>query len=371
MGSMHSTKSKTIRFNLDGNEIRVPGGTTILEACHARGIELPALCWSPRLKPFGACRVCLVECDGQVVASCTAQPLPQSTVKTSTALIDRLRRNVVELALGNHSPECADCRRNHPCDLQALAIKLGVQTSRFAGFPRRERLKDDRHPFIKVDLSQCILCYKCVRACDEIQPQFVFHSRGRGFASTLAAGFNDGLASAGCVACGACTEECPAGALVESDLFQAFKAAADIPLQRLLTECHRTDSMDAEFAYLLVGAPEKDPAYAAFGTAGDVSAEMLGFHPQDASALKLRQGDFVEVSSRRGNFRAHASVTAKVQQGSIWLAHGRSHVCEKIWLGTKEIQRHYRMAAVRVRRLTREEWALPGDDSFELRPGNY
>jgi len=186
-----------------------------LDAAKVAGIYIPTLCADEDLRPYGACRLCLVEVEGQrrpMLPSCTTPVAEGMVVHTSTPLIDKVRRNIVELILSDHPSDCLNCPQNNRCELQRVAAYVGLRQQRFAG-ERRSLPLDGSNPFFVRDLEKCILCGKCVRTCDEIQNRRAIHYAYRGFATKIAVELDRGLAESLCESCGQCVAKCPVGAL--------------------------------------------------------------------------------------------------------------------------------------------------------------
>ncbi len=371
-------RKTSFSFSLDGQPASAAPSATILDVCMQRGIPIPTLCWSPRLSPFGGCRVCLVEHNGEVVAGCSTPPAPGSVVRTATPLLERLRRNVVEMLLSELPAGTP------PGELQALARQTGASGARYPG-TRRAALRGGRHPDIQADGSQCVLCQRCVRACEELAGPAVFAIRNRGMDAMLIAGFdNAGMQAAGCTACGLCVDECPTGALQEVH-FSLFRAAAAAP--RVLRElCGPQVVGRASLPALgvMVGAQRPpplnapaDPADRDFplalaanlnASAPDGALEGLGLHPDDARAHGIEDGCAVEACGLRGSLRARAVVTARVPAGMLWLATPSDARALKLLRPVDAAgPGAYAVASVRLRRLSPEEAALPPDDALELR----
>ena len=204
--------------------------------------HVPTLCDAPQLSPYGACRVCSVEValvengPRRVVASCHT-PLTQGMyIYTESSKVRNLRRNIVELVLTDHPLDCLTCEVNGNCELQTVAAKVGVRKVRYpAGANHLDRKKDLSHPYMTSDLSKCINCSRCVRACDEIQGQFVLSMHGRGFASRIIKGLDVSFEDSPCVSCGACSQACPTSAI--SDVFQSKSIEATKKTRTICTYC--------------------------------------------------------------------------------------------------------------------------------------
>lgn len=205
-----------VKVTVDGVEVTVERGTTVLHALRQAGGRVPTLCYSDRMKPYGACRTCLVEVEGRKpVASCHTPVAEGARYRTRSPLLTRLRRNITELIVSDHPLECLDCSANGRCDLQELAQEVGLRTPRYENPRTHNPPRDDRHPFIKLEMDKCIGCALCVRACDEIQGSFILAMEGRGYDTRVIAGNDTGFEEARCVSCGQCVFECPVAALEE------------------------------------------------------------------------------------------------------------------------------------------------------------
>jgi formate dehydrogenase major subunit len=229
---------------IDGKEYQVNGEETILTFVRRNvGGIVPTLCDAPNLEPFGSCRVCSVdvalEAGGKTrtVASCHTKVQEGWHIYTETDNIKRLRRNIVELVVTDHPLDCDTCEVNGNCELQTVAAQVGVTDARYPeGRNHQHVRKDLSHPYMTSDLSKCINCYRCVRACDEVQGQFVLSMYGRGFDSRIIKGQDQSFADSDCVSCGACAQACPTSAI--SDVFQSktVKELGD-PIRTVCTYC--------------------------------------------------------------------------------------------------------------------------------------
>lgn len=203
---------------------------------------VPTLCDAPNLDPYGACRVCSVDVklnkDGiaKSQASCHTPVIPNSYIYTHSDRINRLRKNIVELVLTDHPLDCLTCEVNNNCELQTVAAKVGVRNVRYPeGKNHLDTKKDLSHPYMTSDFSKCINCARCVRACDEVQGEFVLNMAGRGFDSHIIKSFNDSFFDSDCVSCGACAQACPTSAI--SDVFESKSVAADKKVRTVCTYC--------------------------------------------------------------------------------------------------------------------------------------
>ena len=229
---------------LDGEGHPVLPGDTVLKFAdrHLGRGHVPTLCDAPQLEPYGACRVCSVEvalkADGptRVVAACHTPLTPGMHVFSETKKVQRLRRNILELVLSDHPPDCLTCEVNGNCELQSVAARVGVRKIRYQGGKNHlDQKKDLSHPYMTSELSKCINCARCVRACDEVQGQFVLSMHGRGFNSRIIKGLDTTFEDSPCVSCGACSQACPTSAI--SDVFASKGILATKKTRTVCTYC--------------------------------------------------------------------------------------------------------------------------------------
>lgn len=225
-----------ITLSIDGVQISVPEGSTVMRAAAEAGISIPKLCATDSLEPFGSCRLCLVQIDGRrgYPASCTTPVEEGMVVQTETARLHELRRGVMELYLSDHPLDCLTCPANGDCELQDMVNVVGVNNVRYGqdGANHLADAPDDSNPYFIYDPSQCIVCNRCVRACDEIQGTFALTVAGRGFDSRIVAGQADRFLESDCVSCGACVQACPTTSLQEKNLI-----TMGMPEQAVITTC--------------------------------------------------------------------------------------------------------------------------------------
>ena len=217
-GTPSSQSDAQVTLIIDDREITVPEGTSIMRASIMAGINVPKLCATDSLEPFGSCRLCLVEIEGRrgYPASCTTPVAEGLKVHTQTAKLADIRRGTMELYISDHPLDCLTCATNGDCELQDMAGAVGLREVRY-GYEGENHLKaekDESNPYFTFDPSKCIVCSRCVRACEETQGTFALTISGRGFESKVASGISNFLDSE-CVSCGACVQACPTATLME------------------------------------------------------------------------------------------------------------------------------------------------------------
>ena len=210
--------------DVDGHAVTVPEGTSIMRASMEAGIKVPKLCATDSLDSFGSCRMCLVEIEGRggTPASCTTPVAPGMKVRTVTDKLRKLRRGVMELYISDHPLDCLTCSANGNCELQDTAGEVGLREVRY-GYEGDNHLSapvDGSNPYFNFDPSKCIVCSRCVRACEEVQGTFALTIEGRGFASKVAAGMDEPFLTSECVSCGACVQACPTATLMEKSVVE-------------------------------------------------------------------------------------------------------------------------------------------------------
>ncbi len=223
-GTKAGTSQKKIRLDIDGKSITAQAGVSIMHAAEHAGITIPKLCATDSLEAFGSCRLCIVEIEGRrgTPASCTTPIDADMSVITKNEKLTRLRKNTMELYLSDTDKDEA---------LISLGKQFGLGDIRYDA-PPCEQEKDASNPYFTFDPSACIVCSRCVRACDEVQGTFALTIEGRGAASKVVAGMAEGFMDSECVSCGACVQACPTGALIENDVIEKGE-----PDETVLTTC--------------------------------------------------------------------------------------------------------------------------------------
>lgn len=236
LGTPASTAEEVVRLTIDGVEVAVPVGTSVMRAAALVGTKVPKLCATDSLESFGSCRMCVVEIEGRkgYPASCTTPVEAGMVVTTQNQKLADLRRNVMELYISDHPLDCLTCAVNGDCELQDTAGEVGLRAVRY-GYDGENHLlaeKDESNPYFTFDPSKCIVCSRCVRACEETQGTYALTIDGRGFASKVAAGQDESFMDSECVSCGACVDACPTATLTENSIIEA-----GVPEHSIITTC--------------------------------------------------------------------------------------------------------------------------------------
>jgi len=216
-----------VTLEIDGKSVTVPAGTSVMRAAVDAGVQVPKLCATDNMEAFGSCRLCLVEVEGRrgTPASCTTLAEPGMKVRTQSPKLAKLRRGVMELYISDHPLDCLTCAANGDCELQDMAGVVGLREVRYGydGANHLQAEKDESNPYFTFDPAKCIVCSRCVRACEEVQGTFALTIEGRGFESKVAAG-NQNFLDSECVSCGACVQACPTATLVEKSVIAKGQA---------------------------------------------------------------------------------------------------------------------------------------------------
>ncbi len=225
-----------VAVEIDGHTVSVPAGISVMRAAALAGLSVPRLCSTDSLQAFGSCRLCVVEVEGRkgTPASCTTPVEQGMKIRTQTKRLAKLRRGVMELYISDHPLDCLTCSDNGDCELQDMAGVVGLRDVRYgyAGDNHLESVKDESNPYFAYDPSKCIVCSRCVRACDEVQGTLALTIEGRGFNSRVAASMGENFFDSECVSCGACVQACPTATLQEKSVIEH-----GVPDRTVLTTC--------------------------------------------------------------------------------------------------------------------------------------
>jgi formate dehydrogenase major subunit len=234
-GTPRSKSEKLVTLTIDGEQVSVPEGTSIMRAAMEMGTQIPKLCATDMLDAFGSCRMCLVEVEGRAgtPASCTTPVTDGLVVRTQTDRLKQLRKGVMELYISDHPLDCLTCAANGDCELQDVAGAVGLRDVRYgyegenhvfakAGGAANDKwlAKDESNPYFTYDPSKCIVCSRCVRACEDVQGTFALTIAGRGFDSRVSPGMSESFLGSECVSCGACVQACPTATLTEKSVIE-------------------------------------------------------------------------------------------------------------------------------------------------------
>ncbi len=237
LGTRPSADAEIVTLTIDGRETRVPRGTSIIRAAALMGNNIPKLCATDSLDAFGSCRLCLVEVEGRAgyPASCTTPVAAGMIVRTQTPRLKQLRRGVIELYISDHPLDCLTCAANGDCELEDMAGAVGLRDVRYGREGQNHyhaAEKDTSNPYFTFDPGKCIVCSRCVRACDEVQGTFALTIAGMGFGSSVTASQGEGFLGSECVSCGACVQACPTAALIENKVIEV-----GTPDRAVITTC--------------------------------------------------------------------------------------------------------------------------------------
>ena len=292
---------------INGQPFEIEEGESILSFLRRnRGQDsVPTLCDAPNLDPFGSCRVCSVdvalEANGRTkaMASCHTPVSAGQYIYPDSENIQSLRKNIMELVLTDHPLDCLTCEVNGNCELQDVAAQVGIREVRYPeGANHLDRKKDLSHPYMTSDLSKCINCYRCVRACDEVQGEMVLNMAGRGFDSQIIKGHDQTFMESDCVSCGACSQACPTSAI--SDVFQSKAIAAEDKTRTVCTYCGVGCNLEVSTKngkILSIQAPYEAEANQGHTCLKGRYAFKFYDHPDRLrSPMIKREGEFEEVS---------------------------------------------------------------------------
>ena len=223
-GTPPSAETEAVSLTIDGTRVTVRAGTSIMRAAMDAGIQVPKLCATDSVDAFGSCRLCLVEIAGRpgTPASCTTPVAAGMVVSTQTERLKQVRKGVMELYISDHPLDCLTCAANGDCELQDMAGAVGLRDVRY-GYQGENHLtaaKDESNPYFTFDPAKCIVCSRCVRACEEVQGTFALTIQGRGFESKVSAGMAETFIESECVSCGACVQACPTATLMEKSVIE-------------------------------------------------------------------------------------------------------------------------------------------------------
>ena len=234
-GTPASSAIQLVTLEIDGFKVTVPEGTSIMRAAATIGIDIPKLCATDSIEPFGSCRLCVVQIEGGrgMPASCTTPAAEGLKVVTQNQKLADVRRGVMELYISDHPLDCLTCSANGDCELQDMAGAVGLREVRYKPIETHlDAVKDESNPYFSFDPSKCIVCSRCVRACEETQGTFALTIDGRGFDSKVSPSQNQSFMDSECVSCGACVQACPTATLMEKSVIDHGQ-----PEHSIITTC--------------------------------------------------------------------------------------------------------------------------------------
>ena len=237
---MTTTRSETttVTVTVDGQEVQVASGTSILDAAALAGRQIPTLCHHPDLADVGVCRMCVVEVTGQrtLLASCAFPITEPIEIHTASSRVRQARRDLVDLLMSEHCGDCLTCARNGNCELQDLAERYGSDAFRFGHRTQRTRILDDLGPSVVRDMDKCVHCLRCIRTCSDLQGVGALDVLGRGGDTTMSPYLGLPIAAVSCIGCGQCINRCPTGALTAVDETDAVWAAIEDPATHVVIQ---------------------------------------------------------------------------------------------------------------------------------------
>ena len=228
---------KYIQLKIDDKQVKVPQGTTIMEAAQTLGIHIPRLCYHPALSLQGSCRVCIVDVKdmGQYMASCSVAVWEGMDVQTNSPAIRQARRDIIELLLDNHPLDCQTCERDGRCELQNLAYSHGVRERLFEGERKRFEMDTSSRSVVR-DSEKCVLCGRCVRVCSEVQGVYNLSQQGRGFSTVVTPAHGAKMDESVCIQCGQCVNVCPTAAFLEKNHTESVWQALGDPKKHVVVQ---------------------------------------------------------------------------------------------------------------------------------------
>lgn len=261
-GTPARESDNNVTLEIDGFKVTVPEGTSVMRAASSIGIEIPKLCATDSVEPFGSCRLCVCQVEGArgYPASCTTPVAEGMKVQTENPKLNDIRKGIMELYISDHPLDCLTCPSNGNCELQDMAGTVGLREVRY-GYEGKNHLKsakDTSNPYFTFDPSKCIVCSRCVRACEETQGTFALTIDGRGFDSVISPGQHEAFMDSECVSCGACVQACPTATLMEKSIYE--KGQPDHSIVTTCAYCGVGCSFKAEMkgAEVVRMVPNKD-----------------------------------------------------------------------------------------------------------------
>ncbi|MDD2420832.1 MAG: 2Fe-2S iron-sulfur cluster-binding protein [Heliobacteriaceae bacterium] len=287
-----------VTLTINGKQVTVPAGTSVLDAAREAGFFIPTLCHDPANPGFGACRLCVVEIKGarNMPASCVTEATNGMVVETESPAVMQARRTIIELLLANHPTECLTCDKNGDCRLQDYAYRYDVRQASFEG-EKHDYPLEDSNPYIIRNMNKCVLCGKCVRTCAQVEDRQVIDFTFRGFQTKVAPAMNTDLAGSDCVYCGRCVAVCPVGALLYKPMAGKARTWELTKKQTTCTFCDAGCQFDLNYKDgKVIGITANTPGEGRpLCLKGRLGLELL-YVDKPLTPMLKKDGEFVEVT---------------------------------------------------------------------------
>jgi len=288
----------TVTLTINGKEVTVPAGTTVLDAALGAGFFIPTFCHDPANPGYGGCRICVVEIKGarNMPASCVTAAANGMVVETESPAVIEARRTILELMLANHPVDCMTCEKSGECKLQDYAFRYDVKSASFGG-DRKDYAIDESNPYIKRDMNKCVLCGKCVRSCEQVEDRAVINLAYRGFKTKVSPALDSTLAESACVSCSRCVSVCPVGALTYKSMSGKARVWETTREEKTCSWCEAgclfdVVSKDGEVISVTAKAPGDGRPLCLKGRLG----MELRHNDKPPVPMMKKDGEFVEVS---------------------------------------------------------------------------
>lgn len=290
-----------VTVNIDGRTVQVPEGTSVLDAARSIGIKIPALCHDPDLTPVGACRLCVVEIEKMrnLPASCVTTCTEGMVIRTNTDKVIEARKTILELLISNHPLDCLTCHKSGNCLLQEYCYDYGVTGQTFQG-ERHNYPLDDSNPFYVRDMNKCIVCGRCIRACEEIVGKSILDFAYRGFNCKVGPFMDTPMSESECVYCGSCVAVCPVGALTEKAMLGKARSWEVEKVKTICPYCGTGCTIDLNVKdgkiIGVTGNPEGEVNGRFLCVKGRFGYEFIQSDERLKTPLIKKDGEFVEAS---------------------------------------------------------------------------
>jgi NADP-reducing hydrogenase subunit HndD len=287
-----------VTLTINGQEVTVPTGTTVLDAALGAGFFIPTFCHDPANPGYGGCRICVVEIKGarNLPASCVTAAANGMVVETDSPAVMEARKTILGLMLANHPTDCLTCEKSGDCRLQDYAFLYDVKSANFGG-ERKNYALDESNPYINRDMNKCILCGKCVRTCEQVEDRAVINFAYRGFKTKVAPALDSSLAESACASCSRCVSVCPVGALTYKSMSGKARTWEVEKEQKTCSWCEAGCQFDVvrkngKVVSVTAKAPSEGKTLCLKGRLG----MELRHNDQPPTPMLKKDGEFVEVS---------------------------------------------------------------------------